>query len=126
VRAILDTSVVVAGDVTPQDVEVALSVVTFAELHYGVLVAKDDHVRALRLARLSAVQQTFAALPVDDDVARSYGQLAAAVAKRQRNPRARAFDLLIAATAHAHAARLYTRNAADVHGLDDLVDIVAV
>ena len=33
-------------------------------------------------------------------------------------------DLLIAATAHAHDAKLYTRNAADFAGLEDLVDIV--
>ena len=32
-------------------------------------------------------------------------------------------DLLIAATAHAHQATLYTRNP---DGLDDLIDIVTV
>jgi predicted nucleic acid-binding protein len=35
-------------------------------------------------------------------------------------------DLLIAATAHAHSARLYTRNAHDLSGLEDLVEIVSV
>jgi predicted nucleic acid-binding protein len=35
-------------------------------------------------------------------------------------------DLLIAATAHAHDATLYTRNADDLLGLDDLLDIAAV
>jgi len=35
-------------------------------------------------------------------------------------------DLLIAATAHAHPASLYTRNADDLRGLDDLIDIIAV
>ena len=34
-------------------------------------------------------------------------------------------DLLIAATAHAHSARLYTRNVADFVGLENLVEIVA-
>jgi len=28
--------------------------------------------------------------------------------------------------AHAHGARLYTRNAADLRGLEDLVEIVAL
>ena len=51
---------------------------------------------------------------------------AAAVAHVGRQPRSRAFNLLIAATAHAHDARLYTRNAADLVGLDDLLDIVAL
>jgi predicted nucleic acid-binding protein len=35
-------------------------------------------------------------------------------------------DLLIAATAHAHGATLFTRNAADVAGLDGTLDVVAV
>lgn len=35
-------------------------------------------------------------------------------------------DLLIAATAHAHGAQLSTRNAADLVGLESLIDIVAV
>jgi toxin FitB len=33
---------------------------------------------------------------------------------------------LIATTAHAHSARLYTRNRDDFEGLADLVDVVAV
>jgi hypothetical protein len=35
-------------------------------------------------------------------------------------------DLLIAATAHAHSAQLYTRNPADFIGLEQLVPIRAV
>ena len=35
-------------------------------------------------------------------------------------------DLLIAATAHAHSARLYTRNPSDLTGIEDLLEIVAV
>jgi toxin FitB len=124
-RGILDTSVVIA-DIAPADVEVAISVATLAELHFGLLVAKDDAARANRLARLSVVEQSLDALPVDEAVARSYGHLASAVVRGHRNPRARAFDLLIAATAHAHDARLYTRNAEDLRGIEGLVDIVAV
>lgn len=43
-----------------------------------------------------------------------------------RQPRRRTMDLLIAATAHAHSARLYTRNPDDFRGLDDLIDVVPV
>jgi predicted nucleic acid-binding protein len=32
----------------------------------------------------------------------------------------------IAATAHVHEARLYTRNPADLVGADELVDVIAV
>jgi predicted nucleic acid-binding protein len=35
-------------------------------------------------------------------------------------------DLLIAATAHAHSALLYTRNLTDFQGLEGLVEVVAV
>ncbi len=35
-------------------------------------------------------------------------------------------DLLIAATAHAHSARLYTRNGGDLAGIDGLVEVVPV
>ena len=63
---------------------------------------------------------------IDDAVATSYGQLAAAVANVGRQPRSRVMDLLIAATAHAHGARLYTRNAADFFGIEHLIDIVSV
>ena len=35
-------------------------------------------------------------------------------------------DLLIAATAHAHGARLYTRNADDLAGVGTLFQVVPV
>ncbi len=126
VRALLDTSVVIATDVAPLEGELAISAATLSELHFGVLVATDAAVRAERLRRLSVLQRSFDALPVDEAVAASYGRLAAAVVAAGRQPRARTMDLLIAATAHAHDARLYTRNAADLRGLDDLLEVVSV
>jgi len=126
VRAILDTSVVIATDISPLEGELAISAITLAELHFGVVVAQQQVVRAERLRRLLLLQRTFDALPVDDAVAVSYGQLAAAVVDAGRQPRARSMDLLIAATAHAHSARLYTRNAGDFDGLNDLLEVVAV
>lgn len=126
VRAVLDTSVVIATDLAPLEGELAISAITLAELHFGVLVAKQGKVRAERLRRLLVLRRTFDALPVDEAVAASYGQVAAAVVDAGRQPRARSMDLLIAATAHAHSARLYTRNADDFDGLDDLIDVVTV
>jgi predicted nucleic acid-binding protein len=126
VRAILDTSVVIATDVAPLDGELAISTITLAELHFGVLVAKEQKVRSERLRRLLVVQRKFDALPADDAVAASYGQVAAVVVDAGRQPRARSMDLLIAATAHANSARLYTRNAGDFDGLNDLIDIAPV
>jgi predicted nucleic acid-binding protein len=126
-RGILDTSVLIATDIAPIPGELAISVVSLAELQFGVLVAKDQAARAARLARLSALQRRFDPLPVDEAVADSYAQLAARVVQVGRQPRARTMDLLIAATAHAHNASVYTtRNGADLAGLEDLVPIVAV
>lgn len=125
-RAVLDTSVLLGPAIVPLPGVVAISAATLAELHFGVLAARDDATRAERLRRLSVVQRHFDALPLDDAVAASYGQLAAAVVAAGRQPRGRTTDLLIAATAHAHDATLYTHNAADFGGLDHLVDVVAV
>jgi len=126
VKAILDTSVLIATDVQPLEGELAISVATLAELHFRVLVTTDAAVRAERLRRLSDLQRRLDALPVDDDVATSYGQLAAAVVAAGRQPRSRVMDILVAATAHAHAARLYTRNAGDLAGIEHLIEIVPV
>ncbi len=125
-RGILDTSVLVAGGIDPIPGELAISVVSLAELHFGVLVAKDEEARAGRLARLSALGRRFDPLPVDEAVADSYGRLAAHTVRSGRQPRARALDLLIAATAHAHGVALYTRNSRDLRGIGHLVDIVPV
>ncbi|GAT10324.1 type II toxin-antitoxin system VapC family toxin [Mycolicibacterium novocastrense] len=125
-KAILDTSVVIATDLQPLAGDLAVSAITMAELHFGVLVAKTQPIRAERLRRLLKLQQDFDPIPIDQAVAASYGQLAAAVVDAGRQPRARAMDLLIAATAHAHSARLYTRNAADLQGLENLIDITPV
>lgn len=125
-RAILDTSVVIAEGVAPIPGVLAISAVTLAELHFGVLVAKTPQVRAERLRRLSVLQQHLDALPVDEAVATSYGRVAAAVLDAGRQPRRRVMDLLIAATAHAHGARLYTRNPGDFDGLEDLIAVTAV
>jgi predicted nucleic acid-binding protein len=125
-KAVLDTSLLIAADVEPLEGELAISAASLAELHFGVLVTADAAIRAERLRRLSALQRTFDALPVDDDVATSYGQLAAAVVAAGRRPRSRVMDILIAATAHAHAARLYTRNASDLAGIGHLIEIVPV
>ncbi|MGH3932575.1 MAG: type II toxin-antitoxin system VapC family toxin [Pseudonocardiaceae bacterium] len=125
-RAVLDTSVVIADDVPSLDGELAISTATLAELHFGVMVTTDPATRAERLRRLTVLQHRFDALPVDDAVAVSYGVLAAVLAQSGRQPRSRVMDLLIAATAHVHDARLYTRNSADLKGLENHLEIVAV
>jgi toxin FitB len=123
VRAILDTSVVIATDLAPLEGELAISAVTLAELSLRGSRSQAANVRAERLRRLLALQRRFDALHLDEAVAASYGQVAAALATWRRQPRARSIDLLIAATAHAHSAQLYTRNADDFDGLVHVVTV---
>ncbi|GAA1904692.1 type II toxin-antitoxin system VapC family toxin [Lapillicoccus jejuensis] len=125
-RTVLDTSVLIASDITTLDGDLAISAVSLAELSYGVLVTADPAERADRLRRLQEVERHFNALPVDSTVATAYGELAAAVVAGGRRPRTRAMDLLIAATARAHDARLLTRNGDDLRGIEHLVDVVPV
>jgi predicted nucleic acid-binding protein len=125
VRAVLDTSVLIAGNLQALPGELAISSVSLAEIHFGVLVATDQQ-RPVRLRLLVALERSFDPLPVDEAVAASYGELAAAVVAAGRTPRPRSLDLLIAATAHAHNARLYTRNPDDLRGADALVEVIAL
>lgn len=122
-RAVLDTSILIAEDVEPVPGVLAVSAASFAELHYGVLVARTVEERARRLRRITLLARRFDPLPVDEAVAASYGQLAAAVVAAGRQPRRRVMDLLIAATAHAHGAALYTRNPGDFVGLESFIDL---
>jgi predicted nucleic acid-binding protein len=121
-RALLDTSVLI-GEETPPEVEAAISVASLAELHFGVLVAPDDDERALRTQRLGAIESTFDPLPVSADVAREWGRLAAAVSNRGGQPRRRAIDLVLAATANVHGVPLLTHNVGDFQIIGDLIDV---
>jgi len=122
VRAILDTSVLIGAE-APANVDGAISAASLAELHFGALVARDDAERARRVQRLGVVEATFDPLPVDADVAREWGRLAAAVAQRGGAPRRRTMDLVIAATANVHQVALLTRDVADLRIIDDMVDV---
>jgi toxin FitB len=120
-RALLDTSVLI-GEEHPPEVEAAISVASLAELHFGVLVASDDDERAIRTQRLGAIESTFDPLHLSVDVAREWGRLAAAVSNRGGQPRRRAIDLAIAATANVQGVPLLTYNVGDFQIISDLTD----
>ena len=123
-RALLDTSVLI-GARDPGELEGAISAASLAELHFGALVASDPDERARRSQRLGVIEATFEPLPVDAPVAREWGRLAAAVAERGAQPRRRAIDLVIAATANVYVVPLLTADTADLAIIDDLVDVQA-
>jgi predicted nucleic acid-binding protein len=112
-RAIADTSVFIAqesgrelGDLPEQ---IAVSVVTAAELELGVLRASDPTARATRLSTLSRVQATYRLLPIDPEVASCFARIASAELSRGR--RLRRHDTWIAATAMRHGAIVITQDA---------------
>ena len=121
-RAVLDTSVLVGAD-SPGDLEGAISAASLAELYFGVLVADDPDEQARRAQRLGVIEATFDPLPIGAAVAREWGRLAAAVVQRGGQPRRRAMDLAIAATANSAGVPLVTHNDADFKLIEDLVDV---
>jgi toxin FitB len=123
-RCVLDTSVLI-GTTSPGDLEGAISAASLAELHFGTLVASDPDERARRTQRLGVIEATFDPLPIDAPVAREWGRLAAAVSERGGQPRRRAIDLVIAATANVHDVPLLTADVADLAIIRDLVRLQA-
>ena len=111
-RGLLDTSVFVAREpgrpLGPLPAAAAISVVTVAELHLGVLLADDPAVRAQRLRTLSSVEARFEPLPIDAAVARTFAELVAEARRTGRRPTI--MDAWIAATAVAHDLPVYTQD----------------
>lgn len=123
-KALLDTSVLIEGSV-PQGLDVAISSVSIAELHFGVHVAKGEEAREIRTKRLGLIESRFPdPLPVDDRVAREWGHLQAIVARRGGKPRSRGSDLAIAATAIVHRSALITHNSRDFKLIEDQLKII--
>jgi predicted nucleic acid-binding protein len=125
-RAIADTSVFIAqetgrglGDIPD---EIAVSVITAAELELGVLRATNPDARATRLSTLSRVQSTYPLLPVDPEVASCFARIAAA--ERDRGRRLRRHDTWIAATAMRYGAAVLTQDA-DFSAFEE-VDVLRV
>lgn len=127
---LLDTSVVVdwhdPAVLAALPDQVAISAITAAELAAGPLLAATPVEAAKRLARVQEVESKLEPIPFDAKAVRSYGLVVAAVIQEGRKPRSRFADLLVAATAHAHGLDLYSRNAEDFVGLEQLVRVVAV
>lgn len=121
-RTLLDTSVLIDAEAAGE-LEAAISAASLAELHFGVLVARDADERARRAQRLGVIEATFDPLPIDAAVAREWGRLAAAVTERGGQPRRRTMDLAIAATANVAGVPLMTHNAGDFQLIEDLVQI---
>jgi predicted nucleic acid-binding protein len=112
-RAIADTSVFIAREVgrplgdLPD--EIAVSVITVAELELGVLRASDPSSRATRLATLSRVRAAYPLLLIDEATASCFARIADEQLRAGRKPRRH--DTWIAATALRHGVGVLTQDA---------------
>jgi predicted nucleic acid-binding protein len=128
-RGLLDTSVVVDHDLIDTNLlpdESAIAAVTLAELAAGPHATDDERERARRQDRLQWAAATWDPLPFDADAARAYARVFAATRAAGRSSRTRLADLLIAATAVANGLPLYTRNASDLVGLDQILSVISL
>jgi predicted nucleic acid-binding protein len=126
---VLDTSIIAAlrlYDPAELPETFLITAVTLGELSYGPHATDDPLKRAGRVAVLQHVEATFEPLPYDHYAARLYGQICAAVRAAGRQPRKRASDLMIAATAASNALPLYTANPGDFNGAEAFVELVGV
>lgn len=125
-RAVADTSVFIAREagrpLADLPDEIAVSVVTAAELELGVLRAADEQIRATRLATLSRVRAEYPLLGIDGAVASCFARLADEQLRAGR--RLRRHDAWIAATALRHRASVVTQDA-DFTSFDS-VEVVRV
>ncbi len=127
-RGLVDTSVAIVLETIDRarlPTEITISALSLAELTAGPYAATSEAQRARRQDHLQRIEVSFESLAFDATCARAFGPICSAVrglGRKARGPRA--VDLMIAATARAHALPLYTLNAADLRGLDDLVEIV--
>ncbi len=111
-RAIADTSVFIARETGRQlgelPDEIAVSVITAAELELGVLRAEDPTARAVRLRTLSRVRADYPLLPIDDETASCFARIADEELRAGRE--IRRHDAWIAATALRHGAAVLTQD----------------
>ena len=125
---VLDTSVFIAQesgrrlDVSLVPDEVAITVVTLAELNLGVLAAASADVRAQRMATLDTIAD-IVALPVDDGAARMWARLRIHLAETGR--RLRINDLWIAAIAASRGLPVVTQGN-DFDALDGIAGLAII
>jgi predicted nucleic acid-binding protein len=123
---LLDTSVFIAAEtgrrLTADDLpdESAVSVVTIAELRWGVLNAPEDRIRS---ARLDTLHDALALepIPIDDRVAAAWALLRQQL--RNLGLRMGANDAWIAATATAYGYPVVTQDAGFPEGVPGLAII---
>lgn len=122
---LLDTNVLIDLDkyeFTP-DEEYGASMLSRAELEFGIRGARSSHDTAERTRRLNDLDERFDWLTLDIESTRSYGTIA--VGAKASGAKVRSKDALIAAQAHRHGAAVMTANTSDFKPFDRFIEIVA-
>lgn len=126
-RAILDTNLLIDGELSYPQYKVAVSSLSWAELGYGIRKAVDPLQRAHREARLASLQRVLGpGIAFDDSAASAFQHACGLVLATGREIRGRIVDLMIAATAAAHGAAVLTRDAKDFAGLEEFITVKPV
>ncbi len=113
-KAVLDTSVFIARESGrelesfPPGRQVAVSVVTIAELEMGVLAAEEPAARARRLTTLRGAEHS-TPLPVTREIAARFAELVVSM-RAAGETKLGVQDAWIAATALHHDAELWTQD----------------
>jgi len=123
---LLDTNVLITPPaVWPDGSVLGSSIISLAELQFGIRSSASEEIRRNRVHRLAVWRELMDWILFDEHAAESYGELAARV-KRRRPQHARSKDIMIAAQAHSLGIPLMTRNAKDFELVDDVVEILGV
>jgi predicted nucleic acid-binding protein len=123
---LLDTNVLIdlPDDEVLGDEALGASILSRAELEFGIRSARNDTIALARAHYLSALDRFIDWMPFDTDASRAYGFLAAAMQRDGAKRRARKTDTFIAAQAYAAGVPLMTRNLADFAPIASFVRIL--
>jgi predicted nucleic acid-binding protein len=123
---LLDTNVLITPpSVWPAGAVLGSSIISLAELQFGIRSSATEEIRRNRVHRLAVWRELMDWILFDEHAAESYGELAARV-KRLRPQHARSKDIMIAAQAHSLGIPLMTRNAKDFELVEDVVEVLGV
>ncbi|HEY5222553.1 MAG TPA: PIN domain-containing protein [Microbacteriaceae bacterium] len=122
---LLDTNVLITPPQAWPDDDFGASMLTLAELHFGIEHAKTPVDRLSRTERVNRYRSSIEWIPFDEYAAEAYGKLASQVAS-SRSAHARRADIFIAAQAYALNVPLMTRNIRDFELIEHMVEIIGV
>ena len=123
---LLDTNTLIdlPGDGVLGDETLGASILSRAELEFGIRIARTDTIAYARSEYLATLDGLIDWLPFDLGATRAYGFLAASMHRDGAKVRARKTDTFIAAQAYHLGVPLVTRNVDDFARIAHLVRMI--